>query len=791
MRGRLGIGVSLTALVAASGAYAQTAASALSPPASASSPTEPAPNTQPAAAPTGVQEVVVTATRRSVDLQKVSGTVEALPAATLKTFNITSVLQLPDLTPGLKVTPSGGNNVYLRGIGSASTGYNEAQVALYIDGLYVPNPSTGIYSFNNIDQIEVLNGPQGTLYGRNATAGLISVTTRDPTQHPRLDASVSAGNYDTTMENFYGSTPLTDTLSANVAVFHSEQNRGYGTNLFTGDRVEKGNETGLETKVLWTPTSTTKVTGSFIFDHNNRDYGYAYQEYPGTLANDGTPFLGHYNVSDRIDPSSPFTSYAASLKVQQDAGFANLMSLTGYQTSHENTLFPGNAPDPGNLLPGEGVSLDDFVESNRTWSEEVQITSKPSRSRLDWVGGFFFYHDITQEDLSTFPICTGTTAASCSAGTPTTTNGYPTTRSYSGYADATLRIFDSTHLTGGLRYTDETKALTGNVQPLEGRPDSVAALPGSPSNAVEGVGQPVYFPGQAYTILLNGVPTVQPGIPTSEHFTKLTYRVVLAQDFGPNIHAYISDNLGFKSGAFNPDLFTNAPVSPEVLDAYEGGIKTELFNRRVRFNAAYFYYDYTNVQVRSSAPPAPVGNALLENVANEHVKGVDADFTWVATRELTFSGGAEFLDAKYDQYPGTTIEIPGTKTLPSGQIVGSPTVINPANLAGLTVYNSPPISFSVSAVYKKETQYGVFALTGNEHFSSAYPISPDGTLTEHADNLVDASLLWTAPNRHYDVQLYVRNLLNRYTFVNGLESSSFAVIPGTPRLFGVTFGVHY
>ena len=522
------------------------------------------------------------------------------------------------------------------------------------------------------------------------------------------------------------------------------------------------------------------MTGSFIYDHNNRDFGYAYQEYPGTLANDGTPYLGEYRVSDRINPQSPFNSYAASLKVQQDVGIANVMSLTGYQTSQENTLFPGASPDAGIInpaLPSAAVSLDDFVESNRTWSEEVQITSKPSQSRLDWVGGFFYYHDITQEDLSVFPICGGTTAASCAAGIPTTTNGYPTTLSYSGYADATLRLFDATHVTGGLRYTDETKALTGNVIPLAGRPDSVAALPATT----------ITYPGEPFA----GSPN---GIPTTEHFSKLTYRVVLAQDFGRNIHAYVSDNLGFKSGAFNTDLFTNKPVSPEVLDDYEAGIKTELFDRRVRFNAAYFYYDYTNVQVRSSAPPAPVGNAILENVANEHVKGVDADFTWVATKDLTFNGGAEFLDAKYDQYPGTTIEMPGTRVVTvagTAYTLGAPVVTANANLAGYTVYNSPPITISLSAVYKKETPYGVFALTANEHYSSSYPISADAILTEHADNLVDASLLWTAPNKHYDVQFYVRNLLDRYTFINSIESNSFAVVPGTPRVFGVTLGVHY
>ena len=788
MRGMSGLSVCGTALLVAASASAQTAQPALNPPALSSSPTQLAPGAQPSTVPAGVQEVVVTATRRSTDLQKVSATVEAISAATLKTLDITSVLQLPNLTPGLNVLPSGGNNIYLRGIGSASTGYNEEQVATYIDGVYLANPATGIFSFNNVDQIEVLKGPQGTLYGRNATAGLISVTTRDPDKRQRLDATAGVGNYDTTQENFYGSTPITDTLAANVSVFHQEQNRGWGTNVFTGHRIDKSNETGVQTKALWKPTSTTKVTGSFIYDTNNRNLGYGYQVAPNTRANDGTPYLGHYNVADRVDPSSPFTSYLASLKVQQDFGFFNAQSVSAYQTSHELTLFPGSSPDPGEpvvakipVQPGvanattinEGVTLDDFRENNRTWTEELQFTSKPSSSRLDWVGGFFFFHNIVEEQLSTIPICgTGAMALTCASGTPITTTGYPTDTSYSGYADATYRIFDATHLTGGLRYTSESIGLTGQVTPFPGRPDSVAALPSTT----------VTYPGQPFA----GFPN---GISTTEHFDKLTFRGVLAQDFGRDIHAYFSFNRGFKSGVFNADLFTNPPAQPEVLDAYEGGIKTELFDRRVRFNAAYFYYDYTNVQVRSTLG-APAGNSFLENVGSEHVKGVDADLTWVATRDLTFNASAEFLDAKYDQYPGTSKSRYQTVSSSTGQLLGL--VVNtPANLAGLDVAQAQPITFSVGATYKKETPYGVFALTGNEHYNSRYPLVPDNAIHAGAYNLVDAALFWTTPNKHYDVQLYVRNLLDQYTIINALESNSYEVTPGAPRIFGVTFGVHY
>ena len=135
--------------------------------------TSPAPEADDDATQTGLQDIIVTATRRSVDLQKVSGTIVALTSQSLKALNVEDVLDLPALVPGLIAQPSGGNNLFLRGVGSASTGFNEAQNAVYIDGLYLANPAVGITSFNNVERIEVLKGPQGTLYGRNVTGGLI------------------------------------------------------------------------------------------------------------------------------------------------------------------------------------------------------------------------------------------------------------------------------------------------------------------------------------------------------------------------------------------------------------------------------------------------------------------------------------------------------------------------------------------------------------------------------------------------------------------------------------------
>ena len=445
------------------------------------------------------------------------------------------------------------------------------------------------------------------------------------------------------------------------------------------------------------------------------------------------------------------------------------MSLTGYQNSQQIVTIGGAYP--GLPVAGQGATYDRFFERDRTYSQEFQLTSKASPdSRLDWVAGAFIYDDNTEIQIDDWTSCIGNV---CTPNfTPMRNVGYPTTVSYSGYGDATYRFFDATHLTVGLRYTDETKALTGSVLPLAGFPDSVAALPAGT----------VTYPGEPYP----GNPT---GIPTKLHFDKLTYRLVLAQDFGPNIHAYVSDNLGFKSGAYNANLFTNPPVLPETLQAYEVGVKSELFDRRIRLNASYFYYDYTNVQLRSAAPPAPPGNALLENAAKERQQGVDADFNIIVTPEFSINGGVEYLDSKFINFPGTTCTTNNTKVV-GGVVVGAPVTVA-CNLAGYETPNSPPASGTVGFVYKVDSAVGSWTLSGSDHFNARYFLSQagaaNGSIQELPHNNVSASLTWTAAKRDFDVQFFVRNLTDEYIFANG----GTAIVPAAPRTYGVTVGYHY
>ncbi len=726
-------------------------------------------------------EIIVTATRRSADLQKVPASIIAVTSASLKALNVDSILQLPALVPGLIAQPAGGNNLFLRGIGSASTGYNEGQNAVYLDGLYLANPAAGVTGFNNIERIEVLKGPQGTLYGRNVTGGLVSVITRDPGDTVKADISLGYANYDTASFSLYGSAPLASNLAGSISIFGQRQNQGWSVNVFDGHRDQQQEEIGLQAKLVWKPGENTKVTGTFIYDSNNRDVGFVRQVAPGTLASDGTPYYGEYQFASRIDPQAPFNISIASLKIEQDLGFATLMSLTGFQKSEQRVLFSGAQAGLGQTATGLGVPTNDFLQQSTSWSQEFQLTSHNAGSRFDWVAGAFFFDDKTRLRLDTYNTCINNVCAP--AFTPTSSDGRPTTRSYSVYGDATYRILEHTKLTLGLRYTNETKELSGLLSPLAGRPNSVAAIP-VPAGTVVAL-----QPGQPYTLRVNGVNVLQPGIATSKNFEAVTYRAVLSQDLGENFHFYLSHNYGFKSGAFNGNVFTNPPVEPEKLYAFEAGFKSELFDRRLRLNVAYFHYTYKDIQIRSSAPPAPPGNVLLLNIGKSRYDGVDADFSLAAGGGLTINGGFEYLDARFEDYPGASCITFATATV-SGVLVGSPTTVT-CNLAGFQVPNAPEFSGAIGFTYGVETGLGKFTLSANDRFNASYPMTPAGEIRQAQHHLVDASLQWASPGKSYDIKLWVRNLTEAYTYASALAGRDFVITPGAPRTFGITAGAHF
>ena len=723
-----------------------------------------------AAAPLALEQITITATRRTGTLQEVPGTVQSISSSTLADLGIQAVSDLPALTPGLVTAKSATVVTFLRGVGINSSGFTtEAPVAIYLDGLYMPNPASGVFSFNNIERIEVLKGPQGTLYGRNSTAGLISVVTRDPEPQPRMDISLGLESYNTKNLNFYGSAPLGQNLSLSISAIATKQDKGWGHNVVTGSEILKKDEQGAHLKLLWKVAPGTKVTLSGFYDHNNSDIGLVNPIFAGTVGVDGTRSLGDYDYAARRDPKGVTKQSSVALKIDHDAGFANFLSITGYQNAKAVQDFTQNGI-PGNAVLGQSAVETSLSGNSKALSQEFQLSSKASTSPFDWIVGAFFFHNDTAIGQDVWGTCIGATCAA--APVPTRVAAFPTTRSSSAYADGTYKVLEGTRLTLGVRYTEDKKGLSGSQAPLAGLPNSVAALPPTV----------VLHPGDPYT----GNPA---GIPTSVNFPKTTYRAVLAQDIAKDINAYLSFNRGFKSGEFNPGSFSNPPSRPEVLDSVELGVKSQLFERRLRLNASAFNYDYKDMQLRSTAPPAPAGGFLQLNAANATVRGLDVDFSYRATGNLTLSGGFEYLDAKFKTFTGGTCF---TLRPIAGAVLGG--VASAAcDLSGRPMPNAPKFSSTLGFKYAVDTAVGPLVFAANDQYRSDYPFVADGSLQNKAYHLVNASATWTAPGDHFDVQVYAKNLTNKYyaTGATGGVVGNDVMYPGSPRIVGVTLGYHY
>lgn len=737
--------------------------------AAAGAPAETSPQDQAAVDEPGVGDIIVTANRRAQNQQEVPISIAAFEGETLKTMGVQSTVDLPQITPGLSITRTlVGASAFLRGVGTTTAGYStEVPIATYVDGLYLPNSAAAAFSFNNIERIEVLKGPQGTLYGRNTTGGLIHVITRDPDRETSIDASVSYASYQTVQANFYGSTPISDTLAANVALVYIDQGKGWGRNLFTGAEVYKLNDFGVQGKLQWRPTDATKVTLRGFYDKTTTDQGNAAYIYPGSVGADGSVFLGEYNINARINPRANQRQYMVSLKAEQDLGFATLSSISGYINNRSDSLQvqTGNL---GQVAPGRApVFLAGNPQAARTYSQELNLTSNGS-GPFQWILGAFYYNDKTTISADVFGLCTGPgtgTTLPCAGPPPLNTTGIQRTESYSAYGEGTYSVTPTTRITLGLRYTRDKKSLDGIITPLTGFPNS---LPGLPPGFVNRPGAP-----------FAGFPN---GIDTSLTFPRVTWKAVLAQDFSDDVHAFISYNRGFKSGGFNPTSFTNPASRPEVLDAYEAGVKSELFDRRLRLNGSIFYYDYKDIQLRSTAPPAPLGTSLLLNAASAKIKGFDADFIFEPLEGLTFNGGLEVLDATFKSFPGGTCTTPNTV---NGVRVGG-FASAPCDLAGRRLPSAPKFSYTLGVTYGFDTSIGRFLLNVNDGYKADYFWEPDNRLKQNSFHLVNASITWNATERT-SLQLFGRNLAGEYYFSSAAEGTggNDVHLPAAPRTYGI------
>ncbi|MEJ2458943.1 MAG: TonB-dependent receptor [Novosphingobium sp.] len=616
-----------------------------------------------------LEEIIVTAQRTSQRLQDVPIAVTAVTSSSLQARGITTSENLTNAVPGLQINRYGSTvTPYLRGVGALAGSPNQVNsVATYIDGIYIATPNGGLTSFNNIDRIEVLKGPQGTLFGRNATGGVIQIITKTPQHTPAMDFQVGYGNYQTVSSSAYVTGGLTNTIAADFAVQYRNQGNGFGHDLFNGKDTYYGREYGARSKILWEPSPATSVTISA--DYNNlvdHSANYVYDPNGVVPLNPGQVFGGRYDTDTNFPSKIQSKTWGGSLTIKQDLGFAELVSLSARRIMKGLFRFDRDST-PLRVLDFDTPLL------NKTWSQEVQLISKDN-GPLNWTLGAFYYN----MEGGYVPARLYGIAASpdpVNAPDPNASlfiRGVQRNKSVSVYAQATYELLPELKATGGIRYTSEKIRIN-------------------------------------YDVSSYGVYAYSTKNRTS--FQKPTWRMALDYEFANGIHTYASYNRGIKSGGFevlSPGTPNNPSPSykPEILDAYEFGFKSELFDRRLRLNLAAFYYDYKDIQVSSN----PGTYILTTNAASATIKGIDGDFEAAVTDNFRLSGGFAVLRGKFGHFPDASVF----------DQFGTPVVLKDAK--GKQTGRTPRFTANLLATYSKQTAVGKFGLTGRSFGSLHRPV---------------------------------------------------------------------
>ncbi|HKP79255.1 MAG TPA: TonB-dependent receptor [Phenylobacterium sp.] len=709
-----------------------------------------------AAASTGSElaEIVVTAQKRAQLLQDVPVTVSAVTPETLTKAGVDSTASIFSVVPGVNINNAiSGFRPFIRGVGTTSAAAgNENSVSTYIDNIYLTSLNAGLLNLTSIQSIEVLMGPQGTLFGRNATGGVIHIKTKDPSQTFGGDASVSYGNYKTLTATAYVTGGLTENLAADLAIYYRKQGDGYGVNLATGHDIGKDDNFTIRTKWLFRPTD--KDTFTFSADYSKTlATGNVQHPFPGTTTQWGPPDATHplpagapyvfpggtWDIAMANDPFFKSWFGGGSLTYTHDFSWASLSSFTAYRESRirqawNATPIPTNAQYAG------------WNQPEQQFSQELQLSSLPE-SKVAWILGLYYLDASVRYDpffisgLALAPI-------------EQHFRMKQTIKSPAAYGQFTVPVeaLGDTNITGGLRYTVDERAIVGRIEITSQADPSTVLRVVNPTDA-------------------------------SKTFRTFTWRLSMDHHFTPDLMAYISYNRGFKAGTFNtiPPGGPNAKsTNPEFLDAYEIGMKNTLFGGRATFNLSAFLYDYKDMQVTIFNQ----SSATTINAAAADIKGIDVDLNAQVTENLRLTIGAEFLDHKFADYKNGPILTALTLAQGGGLVRAF------GDLSGNRLPYTSDAVINVGAYYKLPTAVGDFDANANFTWNDGFTFEPSEVVSSGSFVDLNATAGWTLTNHATRISVFGRNLTNAKvprTVTTGANPGGYiSAIYRPPRTYGVS-----
>ena len=784
-----------TVLAGAMPAFAQTA------PAPAAPAATPAP--APAAGTTGLQENVVTAQKRAQNVQDTPLSVTAVSGNSLAARSVVKVEDLSRIDPALQIGHSTGVvTTFIRGIGNpVTTAGNEASVPVYIDDVYFVRASYPFFALGSIDRVEVLKGPQGTLFGRNASGGVISIYTRDPNLNDaELSGKIGGANYDTVYGQLYFNRPITNTLAWNFAFDGNRQTGGWGVNAATGEPTFREHHISMRSKLLWEPTDTTKVKLIGYYERARNEQGIYGRPFPGTVGgypdglhngfptvpgyppNGGVlPTVGFYDESTAFNQYDRSRGYGFSGRLDQGLGFADFVSITAIRRNKELYASSGDY-DPSDQLRYNLNVLD------HQFSQEFQLKSKPD-SKLTWILGAYYLNALQGFDPTTIH---GLGAEEVGVK-GVNLYGKERIKSYAVFTQETYPITDNTNITGGFRYTIDKVAGVGQTvtqltTPIPGVTDANGYLPATLDGDFKSTTK------------------------------KPTWKIGFDHHFDRHVMAYFNYSRGYKAGTFNTLPLDSPALKPEVVDAYEVGMKTELFDRKVRFNVAAFWNDISDAQVQSQRN----GLVALINAGSARTRGVEFDASWAVVQGLTLNLAGTYLDAKFTSFKNAPAYCPSPKVTAaqcaaildgngaSNALLGTLGYTRDPETGNL-VSNGQPFNGNINQIFTDATgnrmpyaskiklsaglNYtteipgtGKFEFDGSVNYQSKFNWDSDNVIKEPAHTFVDASVQFHPEAlENIGFRLWVKNLTGVHynvAYYAQASGSAFSSAPGAPRPFG-------
>jgi iron complex outermembrane receptor protein len=731
-------------------------------------------------------EIVVTARHRDERAQDIPVALSVVGGDLLTRTNTTSVADLSKLAPSLSFQGYNprNTNLNIRGLGNniaiASDGLDPG-VGFYIDGVYYNRPGTAAFDLIDIERIEVLRGPQGTLYGKNTTAGAVSVTTAKPKFKSEVNAEMTVGNLGFLQGKAAINLPLVDDLLA-VRLSGSVTSRdGTLINQFTGKKLNNRNSYLLRGQLLFTPRSNVSVR--LIGDYAKQKQDCCVQVLADIVAPaNGKNFrtiAGLFGYTPVIDPFARVAVNDRAPLIENESGGVSAqidIELPGATLTSISAWRFWNWTPQGDLdfIPLSAFAAADNADRQDQYSQELRIASTGS-NKVDYVAGLFFYDETIDQHLTVSygPAATQLLVSQALPGfilngvTKVDTNRYRTT-SLAAYGQATIHLTDALSLTGGLRYSHDNKR--GHY------------------SAVASGGLPLAGPLAAFAPLRaafasSGTFDVQSKVGKVSGSTNLSYRV------NSNVLVYANYSRGNRSGGLNLTQLASGispVVAPESIDSYELGLKTTLLDNRVTFNVAGYLQNDRNYQA-TVADPARLAVVYLSNVPKVRSKGFEIDMQARLADNVSVYGALAYTDAKAIDFPASACPLELSNQ-------------NTCDLSGYPISGIPKWSASFGGEIKQPVtifaapseaylgfDYSYRSTVNNGGVSAATQLEPL--------HLANARIGVRALNRRMDLSVWAKNLFDKQYFsdiASGVGNTGLLTAQlGDPRTYGVTLRFHF